>query len=150
VRLAGPSAPRARRVAGAPPPLRRRARAAPCALPRAPPPSAPAHLPNPLRPAPRPIPNPPHPSQVDPVRNLLYVRGQVPGPAGGFVFVRDAFRWKWAGRAAARLPFPAAVQGGGAAAEATVAVAPRDGLDPYERYRGDVGEYAEGATWKTE
>jgi ribosomal protein L3 len=30
--------------------------------------------------------------QVDPERNLLYVRGQVPGPAGGYVYVRDAFR----------------------------------------------------------
>ena len=28
--------------------------------------------------------------QVDPVRNLLYVRGQVPGHKGNFVLVKDA------------------------------------------------------------
>ncbi len=27
---------------------------------------------------------------MDPVRNLLYVRGQVPGHKGNFVYVRDA------------------------------------------------------------
>jgi large subunit ribosomal protein L3 len=91
---------------------------------------------------------------VDPQRNLLYVRGQVPGPAGGFLFIRDAFRWHWAQRAAAGLPFPTAlpVPGGeGAMGGASgVVVAKRDGPDPYERFRSDVGEYAEGADWKTE
>ena len=28
--------------------------------------------------------------QVDPQRNLVYVKGQVPGHKGNFVFVRDA------------------------------------------------------------
>lgn len=28
--------------------------------------------------------------QVDPVRNLLYVRGQVPGHKGNFVLIKDA------------------------------------------------------------
>lgn len=83
--------------------------------------------------------------QVDADRNLVYVRGQVPGPTGSFLLLRDAFRWRWAARAAARLPFPTAAPGAGG-----VAVAKRDGPDPYERYRSDVGEYAEGATWKTE
>ena len=31
-----------------------------------------------------------HAVQVDPERNLLYVKGQVPGHKGNFVFVRDA------------------------------------------------------------
>lgn len=44
--------------------------------------------------------------QVDPSRNLLYVRGQVPGPQGSFIYVRDAFRWKWNERLACQLPFP--------------------------------------------
>lgn len=34
------------------------------------------------------------PLQVDPARNLLFVRGQVPGPQGSFVCIRDAFRWE--------------------------------------------------------
>jgi large subunit ribosomal protein L3 len=101
--------------------------------------------------------------QIDADRNLVYVRGQVPGPAGTFVFLRDAFRWRWPQRAALSLPFPttpaalAAAAAGGDAVEAAVAavsggvsVARRDGPDPYERYRSDVGEFAEGATWKTE
>jgi len=29
--------------------------------------------------------------QVDTERNLLYIRGQVPGPAGRMVLLRDAF-----------------------------------------------------------
>lgn len=106
--------------------------------------------------APR-IPNPR--PQVDPARNLLYVRGQVPGPAGGMLLLRDAFRWHWPQRAALNLPFPTVPQpaGGAAAGDAAaapaaggVSVARRDSPDPYERYRSDVGEYAEGATWKTE
>lgn len=64
--------------------------------------------------------------QVDPERNLLYVRGQVPGPQGSFVLVRDAFRWKWAQRQAAELPFPTHM-----GATPPVAVAKRDGADPY-------------------
>ena len=64
--------------------------------------------------------------QVDPERNLLYVRGQVPGPQGSFVLVRDAFRWKWAARQAAELPFPTHI-----GAPPPVTVAKRDGPDPY-------------------
>ena len=29
---------------------------------------------------------------IDPVRNLLYVKGQVPGHAGSYVYVKDAFK----------------------------------------------------------
>lgn len=64
--------------------------------------------------------------QVDPERNLLYVRGQVPGPQGSFVLVRDAFRWKWAERQAAELPFPTHIGD-----LPPVTVAKRDGADPY-------------------
>lgn len=64
--------------------------------------------------------------QVDPERNLLYVRGQVPGPQGSFVLVRDAFRWKWTERQAAELPFPTHIGD-----LPPVTVAKRDGADPY-------------------
>lgn len=66
-------------------------------------------------------------AQVDPARNLLFVRGQVPGPQGSFVYVRDAFRWKWAERQAAQLPFPTFL--GEALPE--VQVARSDRQDPY-------------------
>lgn len=65
--------------------------------------------------------------QVDPERNLLFVRGQVPGPAGSFVLVKDAFRWKWAERQAAELPFPTHIGD----TLPPVVVAKRDGMDPY-------------------
>jgi hypothetical protein len=64
--------------------------------------------------------------QVDPERNLLFVRGQVPGPQGSFVLVRDAFRWKWMQRQAAELPFPTHIR-----ELPPVSVAKRDGGDPY-------------------
>jgi hypothetical protein len=64
--------------------------------------------------------------QVDPERNLLYVRGQVPGPQGSFVLVRDAFRWKWPQRQAAELPFPTHIGD-----LPPMAVSKRDGIDPY-------------------
>eukprot|EP00879_Flechtneria_rotunda_P008986 GHRR01009409.1.p1 GENE.GHRR01009409.1~~GHRR01009409.1.p1 ORF type:complete len:402 (+),score=114.78 GHRR01009409.1:152-1357(+) len=80
--------------------------------------------------------------KIDPARNLLYVRGQVPGPQGSFLYVRDAFRWKWAARQAAGLPFPAYL--GDKLPE--VEVAPRDGMDPYRVYREDLGYFE--ADWK--
>ncbi len=33
-----------------------------------------------------------HAPQVDPVRNLLYVRGQVPGHKGNFVYIADSVK----------------------------------------------------------
>lgn len=80
--------------------------------------------------------------KVDPARNLLFVRGQVPGPQGSFVYVRDAFRWKWAERQAAQLPFPTFL--GEALPE--VQVARSDRQDPYRVYREDVGYFE--ADWK--
>jgi large subunit ribosomal protein L3 len=55
---------------------------------------------------------------TDMARGLLLVRGAVPGAEGGFVLVRDAVK-----RAAPKdLPFPAALRGGAATAEAEVPV----------------------------
>jgi hypothetical protein len=65
--------------------------------------------------------------QVDPARNLLFVRGQVPGPQGSFVYIRDAFRWQWAERQAAALPFPTFI----GEALPDVEVARSDKQDPY-------------------
>lgn len=69
--------------------------------------------------------------QVDPQRNLLYVRGQVPGPAGSFVLVRDAFRWRWTERQAVGLPFPTHIPTGQEEELSAVEVAKRDKSDPY-------------------
>lgn len=45
--------------------------------------------------------------RVDPARNLLWVRGQVPGHAGNWVYVRDDVRRLSRGEAAMQgLPFP--------------------------------------------
>ncbi|BAA92206.1 putative ribosomal protein L3 [Oryza sativa Japonica Group] len=41
--------------------------------------------------------------QIDPARNLLYLKGQVPGPQGSFVFVKDSIYKK---PDIAKLPFP--------------------------------------------
>ncbi|CAO2203049.1 unnamed protein product [Urochloa humidicola] len=41
--------------------------------------------------------------QIDPARNLLYLKGQVPGPQGSFVFVKDSIFKK---PDTAMLPFP--------------------------------------------
>ncbi|OEL33945.1 50S ribosomal protein L3-2, chloroplastic [Dichanthelium oligosanthes] len=41
--------------------------------------------------------------QIDPARNLLYLKGQVPGPEGSFVFVKDSIYKK---PDTALLPFP--------------------------------------------
>lgn len=41
--------------------------------------------------------------KIDPQRDLMWVRGQVPGSEGNFVFIRDAFSKK---PDASRLPFP--------------------------------------------
>lgn len=64
---------------------------------------------------------------MDPQRNLLYVRGQVPGHAGNFVEVKDAIR------AAAQLdaPFPTFV--GAPADLPPPSVAPGGDKDPFEK-----------------
>ncbi len=64
--------------------------------------------------------------QVDPERNLLYVKGQVPGHKGNFVFVRDAV-YKVCDQP--ELPWPTATAAADSAVAATV-VSP-DAADPF-------------------
>lgn len=63
-------------------------------------------------------------SQVDPERNLLYVKGQVPGHKGNWVYVRDAV-YKTAKDQPA-LPWPTAAADHQAAAPASP-----DRMDPF-------------------
>ena len=66
--------------------------------------------------------------RVDPARNLLWVRGQVPGHKGNFVLVRDAAK-KTLEQQPPR-PVPTHI------GEAAVAVAPKGERDPYEFSEG--------------
>lgn len=73
--------------------------------------------------------------QVDPVRNLVFVRGQVPGPAGQAVLLRDAFSAQPQRQAAWQLPFPTYVPLAGAAKDApTVSAGRISSKDPYRAY----------------
>ena len=65
-----------------------------------------------------------HVWRVDPERNLLWVRGQVPGHKGNFVLVRDAAKKTLEQQP----PRPVPTQLG----EAGLAVAPKGERDPYE------------------
>ena len=67
--------------------------------------------------------------RVDPVRNLLYVRGQVPGHKGNFVLVRDSVKKG----VAQQPPLPVPTLLGGAA---EVTVAPRSEVDPFDYREG--------------
>ena len=72
--------------------------------------------------------------KVDAARGLLFLKGHVPGHAGGFVEVRDALRTPPRELGA---PFPTFVEGApGAAAALPVAVAPK-GEDPFEKTQPD-------------
>ena len=64
--------------------------------------------------------------RVDPERNLIYVKGQVTGHKGNFVYVRDAVR-KLSHQ---QPPLPLPSVSGEAAGEVTVA--PRVGSDPFD------------------
>ena len=66
--------------------------------------------------------------RVDPRRNLVYVRGQVPGHKGNFVLVRDSARKTLEQQPP--LPVPTQLGGGDAAGEVTVA--PKADIDPYD------------------
>lgn len=68
--------------------------------------------------------------RVDPERNLIYVRGQVPGHKGNFVLVRDSVRKLL--DAQPPLPIPSV----GAGEVGAVTVAPRVGTDPFEYKEG--------------
>ena len=63
--------------------------------------------------------------QVDPVRNLLYVRGQVPGHKGNFVMVSDATLTSF--RQQPQRPFPTHV----GPLPTDVSIAPAPAADPY-------------------
>lgn len=88
--------------------------------------------------------------QVDPERNLLYVRGQVPGPAGKSVFLRDSRLADARLRATWQLPFPTHVvpkeQLAAAPAPGDVSVVPdasavqvySNPKDPYLMYRQET------------
>lgn len=67
---------------------------------------------------------------MDPQRNLLFVRGQVPGRAGSFVEVKDAIR----APITPESPFPTFV-GSGAIGEQLPppSVAPKEEKDPFEK-----------------
>ena len=69
--------------------------------------------------------------RVDPLRNLVYVQGQVPGHKGNFVLVRDSAKKTLAQQPP--LPVPTLL-GGAAAAEVTVA--PKADVDPFEYREG--------------
>ena len=64
--------------------------------------------------------------RIDSERNLIYVRGQVPGHKGNFVLVRDAVR-----TLPDRQP-PLPVPSAAATAAAGVTVAEKIGNDPFE------------------
>jgi large subunit ribosomal protein L3 len=67
--------------------------------------------------------------RVDPERNLLWVKGQVPGHKGNFVYVKDAVK-VLDDRQPPR-PVPSEMNGDG-----TVTVAPRQGSDPFDYREG--------------
>lgn len=65
--------------------------------------------------------------RVDPVRNLLWIEGSLPGPQGSWVMVRDARRKRKA--ELPQLPFPTVIGDPGEATQAT----PRKNY--YDRYK---------------
>lgn len=80
--------------------------------------------------------------QVDSSRNLLYVRGQVPGPVGRFVYLRDAVRNTHEFRSKFAIPFPSFC---GDAATAPVVVF-KSSKDPYLMYRSETDYFP--INWK--
>lgn len=69
--------------------------------------------------------------RVDPVRNLLYVRGQVPGHKGNWVLVKDAVKMGLAQQPP--LPVPTLLDG---PAVSEVTVAPKLEADPFDYREG--------------
>ena len=67
----------------------------------------------------------PYRLQVDPVRNLVYVKGQVPGHKGNFVEIRDAVMRQ---HVQPERPFPTYL----GQALTDIMVAPPGSKDPYE------------------
>ena len=77
--------------------------------------------------------------QVDPQRNLIFIRGQVPGPTGSVIQLRDAMRKKWPGRQ--QLPFPTRIGEQPGVVQVASSV-----VDPYRVYQQDIGYFSE--KWK--
>lgn len=71
---------------------------------------------------------------MDPARNLLYVRGAVPGPAGRFLSLRDAFNVTPEFRSKWNLPFPTHI-GDASTLQPSVMVNPKD---PYSMYTNET------------
>ena len=67
-----------------------------------------------------------HVWRVDPERNLVYVRGQVPGHKGNFLLVKDAVRKQ--PHQQPPLPLPSVPEG----EVGKVTVAPKEGTDPFD------------------
>uniref|UniRef100_A0A061QP64 Large ribosomal subunit protein uL3m n=1 Tax=Tetraselmis sp. GSL018 TaxID=582737 RepID=A0A061QP64_9CHLO len=91
--------------------------------------------------------------KVDPARNLLYIRGAVPGHRGNFVFVRDAHSYRTSksqSPAAEALPFPTFI-----GPEPTEPQTMRGGKDPFDplpyplsrsRFRPPAGVWGGGVS----
>ncbi|KAF5830157.1 translation protein [Dunaliella salina] len=88
--------------------------------------------------------------KVDTDRNLIYIRGQVPGPAGRMVLLRDAFNVQHEVRSSWGLPFPTALLPAHADSEQQVSRGVKvyqraDAPDPYRAYSDDSDYF--GVKW---
>ena len=81
--------------------------------------------------------------QIDPQRHLVYVRGQVPGPAGSFVYLRDAYNTTPEFRAAWGLPFPTCAE---ETAGLPVTVW-RNAKDPYRMFTEETDYFPITVSW---
>lgn len=72
--------------------------------------------------------------RVDPIRNLIYVRGQIPGHKGNFVLIRDAVRKQL--HEQPPLPIPSVMADNDQDELNVVMVAPKMGTDPFEYREG--------------
>jgi len=68
---------------------------------------------------------------VDPARNLIYIRGQVPGHSGNFVYVKDAIKRP---PSPELVPFPTFVLPEGVDWATMKEVAAKDPKDPYHQF----------------
>jgi large subunit ribosomal protein L3 len=85
--------------------------------------------------------------KVDPARHLLYVRGQVPGPAGQFVHLRDAVcvpravKEAWGPR-----PYPTCLPAASSSSSSEEPSVYRSPKDPYRPYQEEGADYF-GVEW---
>ncbi len=90
-------------------------------------------------------------AQVDTARNLLYIRGQVPGPTGRSVLLRDSRLVRPSQRGAWGLPFPtnleAAAQPGPLLNDTrSEPSAASSAKDPYREYQAETDYFP--ISWK--